>query len=295
MGTDLEAVVAAGQPLTRRQAEDLLASADLIAIGMIGETARKARSGDLVTFGRVAVVEGEPDRVEAGDAGEIRLVGRPRSSDDARARTRAAAPLAGETPLTGFSLADLAALVDHDATRLTDLARALVDDGLAAVSEVAADGFDSEAALIGAVEAVGRGGLGAWRATVTRAPLSDRLDLIERVIRLQRATRALRAFAPLPRLDPPEEPSTGYDDVRTIALARAMAAEIPVIQVDWPLYGPKLAQVAIAFGAGDIDGVEPTDAAGQGPRRAAKADIERQIRAASAVPAERNGRYERRA
>jgi aminodeoxyfutalosine synthase len=295
MGTDLEAVVAGGQPLTRAQAEGLLASADLIGVGMIGETARKARSGNLVTFGRVAVVDNDLHSVEIGDAGELRLVGRPESTDDARKRTRAASDRAGEIPLTGFSLSDLASLAGGDMTRLTDLARALADDGLVAVSEIPADGFDSAAALIDAVEAVGRAGLGAWRVTVNRAPLAGRLDLIERVIAVQRVTHAVRAFAPLPRLDPPDEPSTGYDDVRTVALARAMAVEIPVIQVDWPLYGPKLAQVAIAFGAGDIDGVAPTDATGQGPRRAAKADIERQIRAASAVPAERNGRYERRA
>jgi 2-iminoacetate synthase ThiH len=40
-----------------------------------------------------------------------------------------------------------------------------------------------------------------------------------------------------------------------MALARLMCRSIPFIQVDWPLYGPKLAQVAIAYGANDIDGI----------------------------------------
>jgi aminodeoxyfutalosine synthase len=71
-----------------------------------------------------------------------------------------------------------------------------------------------------------------------------------------------------------------------------MCATIPFIQVDWPLYGPKLAQVAIAYGANDIDGVAAADAAGIGPRRAAREDIERQIRAAGGTPVERDGRYD---
>jgi aminodeoxyfutalosine synthase len=122
--------------------------------------------------------------------------------------------------------------------------------------------------------------------------MDERLDLIDRVARLQEAAGDVRAFAPLPRVDPLDEPSTGFDDARTVAAARLML-DGPVIQVDWPLYGPKLAQVAVIFGAGDIDGVAAVDDAALGPRRAARADIERQIRAASGTPVERNGRYER--
>ena len=66
--------------------------------------------------------------------------------------------------------------------------------------------------------------------------------------------------------------------------------------MDWPLYGPKLAQVALTYGADDIDGVSaaPADPA-MGTRRAPVPEIERQIRAAAGTPVERSGRYERRA
>ena len=111
-------------------------------------------------------------------------------------------------------------------------------------------------------------------------------------MQVQEETSALRAFAPLPRQDPANLPATGYDDVRTVAAARLMARSIPFIQVDWALYGPKLAQVAIAYGANDIDGVAVTDAQNLGHRRSPKEDIERQIRAAACVPVERDGRYE---
>ncbi len=77
-------------------------------------------------------------------------------------------------------------------------------------------------------------------------------------------------------------------------MARLVAMAIPAIQVDWPLYGPKLAQVALTYGANDIDGVPAEDEAALGARRAASADVARQIRAAASVPVERDGRYERR-
>ncbi len=280
--------------MTRPEAERLLASADLIAMGELGEAARQARTSDIVTFGRVADMNADSTAAAVGEAGEVRLTGTPQSLEEACARTRAAAAVASGVPVTGFSLADLASLVGADPAALNAAARALVEAGLTAVAEIPADRFASAEELITAVDAVRRGGLGAWRVTVQRAAMSDQLDLIERVVRLQQATGDVRAFAPLPRLDPPDEPSTGYDDVRTIAIARLMAADIPVIQVDWPLHGPKLAQVAITYGAGDIDGIAPVDEPALGPRRAARAEIERQIRAASAVPVERHGRYERR-
>jgi 2-iminoacetate synthase ThiH len=47
---------------------------------------------------------------------------------------------------------------------------------------------------------------------------------------------------------------------------------------------PKLAQVAIAYGANDIDGVAVVDQAELGPRRSAREEIERQIRAVVATP-----------
>jgi aminodeoxyfutalosine synthase len=144
------------------------------------------------------------------------------------------------------------------------------------------------------IRAVLHGGLAAWRATVTRAPFAERAALIERAVVLQRETGAFKALAPLPCVDPGDQPSTGYDDVRTIALARLMCRTIPSIQVDWQLYGPKLAQVAIAYGADDIDRVASGSAADLGRRRSPREEIERHIRAAFAEPVERDGRFETR-
>ena len=87
-------------------------------------------------------------------------------------------------------------------------------------------------------------------------------------------------------------PSTGYDDLKRIALARMVVDNVPSIQVDWALYGPKLAQVALTVGADDVDGVSAEDDTGQGRRRAPLEEIRRNIRAAGQEPVERNGRFE---
>ena len=76
-------------------------------------------------------------------------------------------------------------------------------------------------------------------------------------------------------------------------MARLVCGEVPSIQVDWVMYGPKLAQVAIAYGANDIDNVPATDALGLGHRRSPRTDIARQISAAFATPSARNSRFER--
>lgn len=289
---DLEERLARGDRTDRTDAERMFRCPDLVSVGTVGEQARVAVSGRRVTFCRVTLVPGEAMPAETDEAGEVRLTGTPTSIEAARERVRAAVAWADGRPVTAFTLAQLAALCDGDARRLIALAADLAAEGLAAVAEVAIDDECSDSDLVRQVQAVLAGGLGAWRATVNRAAGADaRLNLIERACILQQATGALRAFAPLPRLDSADVPSTGYDDVKMVAAARLRCRDIPSIQVDWPLYGPKLAQVAITFGANDIDGVSTLDVDVLGPRRAPLEEIRRQIRAAGAEPFERDARY----
>jgi aminodeoxyfutalosine synthase len=291
---DLEKKAAAGEAFTRSEAERIIACTDLISIGVLGESARKARHGDRVTYSRVCVATLQTWPESKGEAGEVRIVLKPTSRDDAAAFVRAGRELAGRTPLAGFSAADLLELCGGDHLALADLARQLKSEGLDAVAELPLDRLGDTENVIEVVRALVHGGLGVWRATVDRADGAERLDLIERAAAVQSATSALKAFAPLPRQDPRDTPSTGYDDVRTVAVARLVCANIPAIQVDWPLYGPKLAQVAIAYGADDLDGVSPVDDPAAGQRRAPAQDVERQIRSAFAVPQARDGRFEPR-
>lgn len=290
---DIEDRLARGDRMDRADAERLFECPDLVSVGVIGELARRARTGNRVTFGRV-MVPGETLPPTPGDAGEVRLPEPAPSLEATRQRIRAVVVWAGGRPVTGFALSNLVALCDGNLDRLTALAADLRADGLEGVAEVAVDGAPSDEILIAQVRALLAGGLGAPRFTVERADRMVRLAMIERVCAVQEATGAIRAFAPLPRVDHADVPSTGYDDVKTVAAARLRCGDIDAIQVDWPLYGPKLAQVAITFGASDIDGVEAVDSDVLGPRRAPLEDIRRQIRAAGAEPVERDARYQLR-
>lgn len=288
---DVAGRIAARLSVTRQDVETIFACTDLVAVGAVGEQARQVGTGSRVTFGRVLELTGALPE-EAQRAGEVRLVAVPSSLEEARRRAGEVVAWAAGRRVTAFELADLVTLAEGDLDVLAEVAGALRREGLEALASVAIDRATSDAALIAQVDAVLSGGLGAWRATVERADgLEQRAALIERACVLQEATRAVRAFAPLPRLDSIEAPSTGYDDVRTIAAARVRCRDIERIQVDWGLYGPKLAQVAIAFGANDIDGVSPEDSTVLGPRRSPLEDIQRQIRAAGGDPVERDGSY----
>jgi aminodeoxyfutalosine synthase len=77
--------------------------------------------------------------------------------------------------------------------------------------------------------------------------------------------------------------------VKLVALARLLVDNIESIQVDWPLYGPKLAQVALTVGADDVDGIATVDPGTLGTRRSAIEEILGNIRAAAQEPVERNG------
>jgi len=135
-------------------------------------------------------------------------------------------------------------------------------------------------------------GLALARLTIDQSPPVDALGLLKDVADLQRAVAVVRAFAPLPQRTNPAAPTTGYDDVRRVALARIICDNVPSIQVDWTLYGPKLAQVALTVGADDVDGVSPMDETAEGRRRAPLEEIRRNIRAAGQEPVERNGRFD---
>jgi CofH/MqnC C-terminal region len=292
---DLEAKAAQGEAFSTDDAGRVLACPDLVSVGMLGELARKAMHGDRVTYARVAVIKGgAPTPSDRGEAGEVRIIGKPTSLEEAQSWVRGAKALATGVPLTGFSLGDLLDLVTGDHLALADAATMLVANGLDGVAEVPLDRLGDTENAIEVVRAVLHGGLSTWRATIDRTNAQDHLTLIERAAAIQREADAFKALAPLQRHDPRDTPSTGYDDVRAITVARLVCRNVPSIQVDWPLYGPKLAQVAIVYGADDIDGIAAVDTGELGHRRSPSEDIERQIRSAFAVPVERNGRFELR-
>jgi aminodeoxyfutalosine synthase len=160
--------------------------------------------------------------------------------------------------------------------------------GLDSLSVLPLDGQTDIATII---DQLASAGFSQIRVTVDRAPTETRINLLLRAGELQDRYRCIQTINPLPMTLATFRPTTGYDDVKMVAIARLAAPNIPTVQVDWRRYGPKLAQVALTFGADDIDGVSASDEAPEGRRRAPLEEIRRNIEAAGFEAVERTGRY----
>jgi len=286
--------IAAGEGPGDGDAAELAATTDILTLGMLADEARRRKHGADTTYVRVADVvpppAGGPLRIPPA-AREVRVIADAGSIAPAIAALRDVVAAAGTVPVSAFSLADLQSHARASGTPLLDLLHRIRHAGVTSVAEAPVDALDeAEAAL----EAVREAGLGLARLTVLRqADAGARLALIKRAVELQHALGWLTSFAPLPRSWPAASPTTGYEDVRQVALARLLADNIPSIQVDWSLYGPKLAQVALTVGADDLDAVPATDDESEGRRRATLEEVRRNIQAAALVPVERDGAYAR--
>jgi hypothetical protein len=289
----------------------LLTTPNLVEVGVAGDAVRRAMHGKRTTFVRVFEihVDAPPSSAPAElAAGEIRIVGNPASEEIALRAVTAAAALAGGVAVTGFSLAELFSLAG-DVDRLRSLAAQLRAAGLEAVAECPVDAELAD--LAGAVLATRAGGLVVQRLTVSQQPAGERrlpgvidaasgassldvdgrLALVDKASQLQDRVGGFRVFAPLARTLSVAGPTTGYADIKQIALARTVVRNIDSIQVDWPLYGPKLAQVALTTGADDVDGIAAIDTNALGWRRTALEEIKNNIRAAGLEAFERDARF----
>jgi hypothetical protein len=277
--------------VTDQELTTFAASHDIISLGVAADDLRRQRHGTRTTFLRVADVSAAPgDAVSIPPAaGEVRIVGVPASRSDAVQRVREVVAAAGRTPVSAFSLADLEQLASQEHMPLRALLEELKLAGLELVTQAPFDRLRDPRL---AIEEVNIAGLSLARLTIQALPSADVPALYRQVAALQHDVGVVHAFAPLPRSVNPAVPTTGYDDVRRVALARLFVSNIPSIQVDWSLYGPKLAQVALTVGADDVDGVLAIDDTGEGRRRAPLAEVQRNIRAASLDPVERDGRFD---
>ena len=212
---------------------------DIINLGMLADGERRRRHGTRTTFVRVATVSADTGRARpragrgrrAADRGHaVEPRGRHRSASG-RSRRRPAT-----VPVSGYSLADLEQLAAREAVTLRSLLEELRAAGLELVAEAPVDLLQSARRSI---EEVNIAGLTLGRVTVHRLQDPNVIALFKSVVELQRQVGVVRAFAPLPRTLNPAVPTTGYDDVKRVALARLVVDNVPSIQVDWSLYGPE--------------------------------------------------------
>jgi aminodeoxyfutalosine synthase len=131
----------------------------------------------------------------------------------------------------------------------------------------------------------------------------DRVDHLIRLRELQDETGGFVTYIPL-AFHPDNTPlehvprTTGFLDLKNIAIARLMLDNIPHIKAYWVMMTPKIAQIAQRFGADDIDGtvVEERiyhDAGAETSQGLRRNELLRLIREAGLEPVERDTAYRR--
>jgi aminodeoxyfutalosine synthase len=132
----------------------------------------------------------------------------------------------------------------------------------------------------------------------------DRVDHLLQLRILQDETHGFQTFIPLAfhpantelgKLVPHTETS-GFMDLKNVAVARLLLDNFPHIKAYWIMMTPRVAQVALRFGADDLDGtvVEEKiyhDAGARTPQAMTRQQIVRLIREAGQEPFERDTLY----
>ena len=131
----------------------------------------------------------------------------------------------------------------------------------------------------------------------------DRVDHLIRLRDVQDETGGFVTYIPL-AFHPDNTPlehvprTTGFLDLKNIAIARLMLDNIPHIKAYWVMMTPKIAQIAQRFGADDLDGtiVEERiyhDAGAETSQGLRRNELLRLIREAGREPVERDTAYRR--
>jgi aminodeoxyfutalosine synthase len=133
--------------------------------------------------------------------------------------------------------------------------------------------------------------------------IAERLEHLVALRDLQDETGGFLCFIPLPFQTANNglsgiAPTTGIEDLRTIALSRLMLDNLPHVKAYWIMLTVKLAQVALYFGADDFDGTVIEEKIGhmagaQSEQALTRAELESIIREGGFEPVERNSFFER--
>jgi len=129
----------------------------------------------------------------------------------------------------------------------------------------------------------------------------DRVDHLLKLRALQDETGGFQTFIPL-AFHPENTPldhlpvTTGLTDIRQIAVSRLLLDNFAHIKAYWQMMTPKIAQIALRFGADDLDGtvIEEKiyhDAGATTPQGMTRKELCRLITEAGRVPVERDTLY----
>ncbi len=131
--------------------------------------------------------------------------------------------------------------------------------------------------------------------------VEEKVDHLDRLRRLQDETGGFQTYIPLSFHPENNEWShlpgpCALDELREIAVGRLMLDNIPHVKAYWIMLGIPMAQLALAWGADDVDGtvVEEHiyhDAGARTPQQVQREELVRWIRDAGRIPVERDTLY----
>jgi aminodeoxyfutalosine synthase len=130
----------------------------------------------------------------------------------------------------------------------------------------------------------------------------DRVEHMMRLRELQDETGGFMSFIPLrfhpgnTELEALARPRSAMDDLKAVAIGRLMLDNFPHVKAFWIMFGVKLAQVALSFGADDFDGTVVEEkithrAGAETPESLTVEDIRRLIEETGTVAVERDTLY----
>jgi len=220
-----------------------------------------------------------------------------------------------EVHLQAFTAVEIAHLADIAGLSVADTLLALKEAGLGSLPGGGAEVFSprirsslcpkklSPEGWLQVAQTAHRLGL-KTNATMLYGHLETLEERVDHLLRLREAqdesggfvTFIPLAFHPRNTLLPELPETTGFDDLKNLAVARLLLDNFPHIKAFWIMIGPKLAQLSLAFGADDIDGTvieeKITHMAGaQTPLGLSRAQLLHLIREAGCEPVERDTLY----
>jgi aminodeoxyfutalosine synthase len=178
-----------------------------------------------------------------------------------------------EVTVKAFTAIELGYMIRKARLSLDEGLRRLIDAGMGAIPGGGAEIFDeairaricpekgSTAEWFEVHEAAHRLGITS-NATMLYGHVetpAHRIDHLDRLRHLQDRTGGFNAFIPL-KFRSRGNPLSSLgevsivDDMRTLALSRIFLDNFPHMKAYWPMYGRTATEMALAFGADDIDG-----------------------------------------
>jgi aminodeoxyfutalosine synthase len=132
--------------------------------------------------------------------------------------------------------------------------------------------------------------------------LEERVDHMARLRALQDETGGFQVFIPLAfhpehnMIGKAFPKPTGYDGLRTYAVARLFLDNFDHLKAYWVMIGERLAQASLSFGVDDLDGTVLEEriyhmAGAETPQALSEPQLHRLIRSAGRTPAERDSVY----